>query len=140
MQSNNGKIKMALMSYTMDNRKSSGTASYAQKMIEGLLADPRFDIYLVHYDRVDDPLYKKAKEIIMPEIKLPYATRFIRQLLFFGSIGKISLTSFSGFSPGFTHFFGWRRQRKLLSLFTAPAWCLFLPPLISRIKFLTSFL
>jgi len=114
MQSNNGKIKMALMSYTMDNRKSSGTASYAQKMIEGLLADPRFDIYLVHYDRVDDPLYKKAKEIIMPEIKLPYATRFIRQLLFFWKYRKNKFDIIHWFQPRLYPFFWLAPAKKIV--------------------------
>ena len=58
------KIKVALMSYAMDNRKAKGTALYTRKLIENLLDDERFEFYLVHYEKVDDPLYKRAKEIL----------------------------------------------------------------------------
>jgi len=55
------KPKIALMSYAMDNRQAKGTALYTRKLIEGLLEAGNFDFYLVHYDKVDDPLYKKAR-------------------------------------------------------------------------------
>src|SRR3989344_1145533 len=77
------KIKVALMSYAMDNRKAKGTALYTRKLIENLLDDERFEFYLVHYEKVDDPLYKRAKEILLPEVRLPYGSHFISQLLFF---------------------------------------------------------
>ncbi len=71
------------MSYSMDKRKAKGSALYTRKLIEGLLTDDRFDFYLVHYDKVDDPLYLKTHEIIMPKIRLPYGSRFVSQMLFF---------------------------------------------------------
>jgi len=71
------------MSYSMDNRPGKGSSIYTRKLIEGFLADPRIDLTLVHYDKVDDPIYLQAHEIIMPPLKLPMATRFVRQLLFF---------------------------------------------------------
>lgn len=77
------KIKVALMSHPMDNRKGKGTAIYTHKLIEALLKDERLDITLVHYDASDDPLYKKAREIRIPYLKLPFATRFVRTMLFF---------------------------------------------------------
>lgn len=82
------KPKIALMSYAMDNRQAKGTALYTRKLIEGLLNENMFDIYLVHYEKVDDPLYKKAHEIIMPCVDLPYGSRFISQLLFFWKYRK----------------------------------------------------
>ena len=77
------KIKIALMSYAMDGRKAKGTALYTRKLIENILDDDRFDFHLVHYEKVDDPIYFKAKEIIMPRIRLPYGSHFISQMLFF---------------------------------------------------------
>ena len=67
----------------MDNRKAKGIALYTRNLIEGLLDDNRFEFYLVHYEKVSDPLYKKANEIIMPRVRLPYGSRFISQILFF---------------------------------------------------------
>ncbi len=77
------KPRIAIMSYSMDNRDAKGTALYTRKLVEHMVADARFDVYLVHYDRVDDPLYARTHEILMPELKLPFATRFVRQLFFF---------------------------------------------------------
>ncbi len=88
MENFKNKPKIALMSYAMDNRKAKGIALYTRKLIEGLLDDNRFDFYLVHYEKVDDPLYKKAHEIIMPQIQLPYGSRFISQFLFFWKYRK----------------------------------------------------
>ncbi len=70
----------------MDNRQAKGTALYTRKTIEELLeTTTEFEFYLVHYDPVEDPLYKKTHEIIMPRIKPPYGSRFISQLyVFFG--------------------------------------------------------
>ncbi|MFA6393953.1 MAG: glycosyltransferase family 1 protein [Patescibacteria group bacterium] len=75
------KIKVALMSYAMDGRKAMGTAVYTRRLIEKLLADERFDFTLVHYEKNDDALYNKAKEIIISEFIYP--SRFLRQLYFF---------------------------------------------------------
>lgn len=77
------KLKVALMTYAMDNRQGKGTALYARKLTERFVNDDRLDVTLVHYEHVDDPLYTKAHEIIMPRLRLPLATHFIRQLLFF---------------------------------------------------------
>src|SRR3989338_7676713 len=80
--------KVALMSYAMDNRSAKGIALYTRKLIEGLVSSNEIDFYLVHYDEVMDPLYKKAHEIIMPKVRLPYCSRFISQLLFFWKYRK----------------------------------------------------
>jgi glycosyltransferase involved in cell wall biosynthesis len=83
MNSTDRKLKVALMSYSMDNRKAKGIALYTRKLITGLLNNPSNDYYLVHFDQVTDPLYQKAREIIMPKFKLPYGSRFISLMLFF---------------------------------------------------------
>lgn len=77
------KIKVALMSYAVDGRKAKGTALYAKKLIEGIIDDPRFDFYLVHYEKSSEQFYVNAKEIIMTKVSLPYGSRFVSQLLFF---------------------------------------------------------
>lgn len=100
------KPKVALMSYSMDNRRAMGTALYTRRLIEGLLADSRFEWYLVHFDRVDDPLYAKAREIVMPEIpKLPFATRFVRTMLFFWKYRKENFDIVHWFQPRLYPFF-----------------------------------
>ena len=38
----NGRIKVALMSYAMDNRRGMGTALYTRRLIEKLIQDDRF--------------------------------------------------------------------------------------------------
>ncbi|MFB6181767.1 MAG: hypothetical protein ABEJ24_02620, partial [Candidatus Magasanikbacteria bacterium] len=72
--------KVALMSKMMDNRKAKGTALYTRKLISGLLeeSNDNFSYTLVHYEEVDDELYDRAEEIIMPypDLDLPIATRF----------------------------------------------------------------
>lgn len=83
MSDSGHKLKVALMSYSMDNRKAKGIALYTRKLITGLLNDPKHDYYLVHYNEVSDPLYHMAKEIIMPKVKLPYGSRFVSQMMFF---------------------------------------------------------
>ncbi|TSC70630.1 MAG: group 1 glycosyl transferase [Parcubacteria group bacterium Gr01-1014_46] len=93
------KEKIALMSYPMDNRKGKGTALYTRKLIEGLLHSPIFDYYLVHYDKVSDPLYEKTKEIIMPKVRLPYGSHFISQLLFFWKYRKTPFDIVHWFQP-----------------------------------------
>ncbi len=77
------KIKIALMSYAMDERRAKGTALYTRKLIEGLLQNNKFNFTLVHYNKVVDPLYLKAGEIVMPRVVLPYGSHFVSQLLFF---------------------------------------------------------
>ncbi len=72
------------MSYAMDRRGAKGTALVARKLIEYLMCQPDIDVTLIHYEPVpEDPLYQKAREIIMPKISLPYGSHFFSQLLFF---------------------------------------------------------
>ncbi len=85
MKQQSPKVRVALMSYTMDNRSAMGTALYARKLIEELTASEtnEFEYTLVHYEKVNDPLYSNAREIIMPNIRLPYGSRFASQFAFF---------------------------------------------------------
>lgn len=102
------------MSYSMDRRKAKGTALYTRKLIANLLADERFDFYLVHYDKIDDPLYSQAKEILMPKIKLPYGSHFISQLLFFWRYRKNKFDIIHWFQPRVYPFFWLAPAKKIV--------------------------
>ena len=102
------------MSYAMDNRQAKGTALYTRKLIENLLANDRFDFYLVHYDKVDDPLYKKAHEIMIPRIKLPYGSRFVSQLLFFWKFRKNKFDIMHWFQPRVYPFYWLAPAKKIV--------------------------
>lgn len=78
---NQPKIKVALMSYAMDNRRGKGSAVYTRELISHLLDDDQFAFTLVHYEPVADPLYRQAPEIILPKFWL--SSRWLRQLKWF---------------------------------------------------------
>ncbi|MBI3633262.1 MAG: glycosyltransferase family 4 protein [Candidatus Vogelbacteria bacterium] len=108
------KIRVALMSYAMDNRKAKGTALYTRKLIENLLGDDRFEFYLVHYEKVDDPIYKRAKEILMPRVRLPYASHFFSQLLFFWKYRNNKFDIIHWFQPRVYPFFWLAPAKKIV--------------------------
>ncbi len=110
----NEKIKVALMSYAMDNRPNKGTAIYARKLIENLLNDGRLEIYLVHFEKVNDPLYERAHEIIMPSLKLPRGNQFFSQLLFFWQYRKNRFDIIHWFQPRLYPFFWLAPAKKIV--------------------------
>jgi len=93
------------MSYAMDNRAAKGTALYTRKLVERLLDDDRFEWCLVHFERVDDPLYRRAREIVMPKLRLPAATRFVRTMLFFWKYRHEGFDIIHWFQPRLYPFF-----------------------------------
>ncbi len=98
----------------MDKRPAKGTALYTRKLIENLLKDDQYEFYLVHYDRVDDPLYGQAHEIVMPNISLPYGSRFVRQLLFFWKYRKEKFDIIHWFQPRLYPFFWLAPARRIV--------------------------
>ena len=114
MNGSNHKPKIALMSYAMDNRKAKGIALYTRKLIEGLLEDDRFEFYLVHYEKVSDPLYKKANEIIMSEVRLPYGSKFVSQILFFWKYRKNGFDIVHWFHPRLYPFYSFAPAKKIV--------------------------
>ena len=99
-------LRVALMTHTLDNRRGMGTATVARKTAEYLLHDGRFDVTLVHYDQTDDPLYRGAREIMMPQLfKLPFGTRFARFLLFCWRYRKEQFDIVHWFQPRLYPFF-----------------------------------
>ncbi len=108
------KLKVALMSYAMDNRTAKGTALYTKKLIMGLLANGNFDFYLVHYEKTDDPLYTNRHEIIIPKVKLPFASHFISQLLFFWKYRKEPFDVIHWFQPRLYPFYWLAPAKKII--------------------------
>lgn len=97
--------KIALMTYAFDGRPAKGTALYARKLTERLVADPGLDVTLVHYERSDDPLYRRAREVLMPRVRLPLGSRFVSQLLFFWRYRREQFDIIHWFQPRLYPFF-----------------------------------
>jgi glycosyltransferase involved in cell wall biosynthesis len=79
-----GKIRIALLTSTIDGRRASGTALVARKCVEALLArQTEFDITLLHYELADDPIYQAgAREVLMPRLPWPLNRRSLRFLAY----------------------------------------------------------
>lgn len=70
------KIRVAIMADEFDRRPERSL--YFRRLIEGLMADPRIDLTLVHPKPMpDEPIYRRVHEVILPRIELPFATRFV---------------------------------------------------------------
>jgi glycosyltransferase involved in cell wall biosynthesis len=72
---NTKKIKVALMADAFDRRPER--SFFARRLIERLIENPEIDLTLVHFVPMpDEPMYKKAHEILIPRISLPWGSRF----------------------------------------------------------------
>jgi glycosyltransferase involved in cell wall biosynthesis len=70
------KIRVAIMADEFDRRPERSL--YFRRLIEGLIADPTIDLTLVHPKPMpDEPLYQQVREVVLPRIELPFATRFV---------------------------------------------------------------
>ncbi|OHA57254.1 MAG: hypothetical protein A2114_02725 [Candidatus Vogelbacteria bacterium GWA1_51_14] len=108
--SNYRKIKVALMSYAMDNRLAKGTAIYTRELIKHLLDDDRFEFTLVHYDQVADDLYNQAGHaVIMPNTF--YSSRWLRQLKWFWQWRHTSFDIIHWFQPRLYPGYWWAPAR-----------------------------
>jgi len=86
------KIKVAIMSHEFDRRPER--TLYFRRLIENLLKVDFIDLYLIHFEKmVDEPLYKRAHEILIPKINLPWGSRFVSFVYF------CSLAYAKNFSP-----------------------------------------
>src|SRR3970040_1205878 len=75
------KIKVAIMSHEFDRRPER--TLYFRRLIENLLKVDFIDLYLIHFEKmVDEPLYKRAHEILIPKINLPWGSRFVSFVYF----------------------------------------------------------
>ena len=100
-----GKIKVALMSYAMDGRVAKGSIISTHRLIERLVRDPNLDVTLVHFDTSDDPIYKEAREIIMPALPPVLNRRLFRMLYFFWKYRKGDFDIMHWFQPRLYPFF-----------------------------------
>jgi glycosyltransferase involved in cell wall biosynthesis len=103
------KIKVGLMSYAFDNRVAKGSAVYARNLVENLLDDSRFEFTLIHYEHVDDPIYRRAGEIVMPQ--LPVRSRWLQQLCFFWKFRKQKFDIIHWFQPRLYPGYWWAPAR-----------------------------
>lgn len=119
------------MTYSMDNRIGKGTAVCTRNVTQELLKSNKYDYSLVHYDDVVDSIYTKENEIMMPKLKLPYATRFIRQMLFYWKYRNDKFDIMFWFQPRLYPFFWLAPAKKLVVIahgaadITAPAFFCF---------------
>jgi glycosyltransferase involved in cell wall biosynthesis len=74
-------IRIAVFTDMMD-RKAKATALYTRKIVEGLLQDPQFDVYLVHSKPTDNPIYRRAKEILLPQVRVPKLSKILSETIF----------------------------------------------------------
>ncbi len=109
------KPRIALMTYAMDNRPNKGTALYTRKLVERLRKDPTIECVLVHYEKVDDPLYENVEEIIMPKVRLPYGSRFVSQMLFYLEYRTAPFDCIHWFQPRLYPFFWLAPGRHLIA-------------------------
>lgn len=80
------KIRVALMTHTIDGRRAKGTALVARECVEALLARrDEFDLTFVHYENCDDPIYMHGvREVILPKLGPSIINRrSLRQILYF---------------------------------------------------------
>ena len=62
----------------MIDRKRTGVNNYLYNLIKNMISNGKADeISLIHYERLDDPIYSQVKDIIIPEkaIKTYICTR-----------------------------------------------------------------
>lgn len=75
------KIKVAMFTDELDVGKER--CPYYRRLIEQLLKEPEIDLTLIHAKpNPDQPLYKQTREIILPRIELPFASRFVSFIRF----------------------------------------------------------
>ena len=93
------------MSYAMDGRVAKGSIISTHRLIERLVRDPNLDVTLVHFDTSDDPIYKEAREIIMPALPPVLNRRLFRMLYFFWKYRKGDFDIMHWFQPRLYPFF-----------------------------------
>ncbi len=76
------KPRIGLVTNVIDNRRGRGTALVARRFLDQLdRFKDRFDFTLIHYEKTDDPLYKKWSELLMPRVS-PIADHMTREAVF----------------------------------------------------------
>jgi len=70
------KIRVAIMADEFDRRPER--TLYFRRLIERFIEDPTIELTLVHPKPMpDEPIYSQVREVILPRVQLPFATRFV---------------------------------------------------------------
>ncbi len=79
------KIRLALLTYTIDGRRAKGTAVVARKSVEAVLSRDEFDVTLLHFEKDDDEVYAgSAREVLFPRFRWGFLNfRSLRMLYYF---------------------------------------------------------
>lgn len=111
------KIRIAVMTHTIDGRKAMGTAVVARKTVEALLAHrDEFDITFVHYEKTDDPIYTHGvREVILPSFKPAFLNRRSLRQTWYLLTTKDRYDIFHWFQPRLYPFF-WMAPARHLTL------------------------
>jgi glycosyltransferase involved in cell wall biosynthesis len=122
------KLRVALMTYSMDNRLGKGSSVYTRQLALNLLTDSRIDLTLVHYQSTTDPIYRRTTEIVMPTTGwLGPGKQFIRQLKWFWQQRRQPFDIIHWCQPRLYPFFWLAPAKKIMVTFhgggdvTAPA-------------------
>ncbi len=109
------KIRIAVMTHTIDGRKAMGTAVVARKTVEALLAHrDEFDITFVHYEKTDDPIYSHGvREVILPTFSLKFLNRRSLRQTWYLLTTHDHYDIFHWFQPRLYPFFWWAPARHL---------------------------
>jgi glycosyltransferase involved in cell wall biosynthesis len=110
-----GKIRIALMTHTIDGRRAKGTAVVARKYVEALLSrQDRFELTFIHYEKTDDPIYTHGvREVIFPEIRPRFFNRRSMRQTWYFLTTKDQYDIFVWFQPRVFPFF-WKAPAKHL--------------------------
>ncbi len=75
------KIRVAMFTDELDVGKER--CPYYRRLIAELLKDPSIELTMIHSQpNPDQPLYRQAREIILPRVQLPFASRFVAFIRF----------------------------------------------------------
>jgi len=77
-------MKIAIFTQRMDGR-ATGTALYARRLVENLIElakEAGDELFLAHREKSGDPIYQKAREILLPKLPLPRGAYFFSEALF----------------------------------------------------------
>lgn len=108
------KLRIGLMSYAMDGRTGKGTALSTDRLIRRLVKDPDLEVTLIHFDKSDDPVYKKAREILMPSLPGFLNKRILRMWLFFWKYRRERFDIVQWFQPRMYPFFWFAPARHII--------------------------
>jgi len=111
------KIRVALLTQTIDGRLAAGTALVARKYIEALLSRPgEFELTFIHYEKSDDPIYSLGvREVVLPAFRLPFLNRRFFRLIYYFRTTKDRFDIMQWFQPRLYPFFWWAPAKHIVA-------------------------